>query len=281
MKAGFDIGGTQVHYVVIKGDRIINKGIFPTKSLNQVIEDIGRIIKKYNLKKLGIGVAGEVDCEKGILRFAPNLGWRNINFKKIFKGKFGVRVELDNDANCAALWAHHKFKKKYKNMILFTLGTGVGGGLIINNRKYHSVFGSAGELGHIIVEHNGRKCNCGSRGCLEAYVGAIYLRKKLRKRNWDLKDLTVNAEKGDRFSIKMYKEIGYWLGIACATLTNIFAPEVICFTGGVSGGYKFFIDEVKKVVGERSFETYSKKIKFKKINLSMYSGAIGAGYLIR
>jgi len=281
MLAGIDIGGTNIHYVIEKGNKIITKGLHPTGNLEEVVSFIGKIIKRYSIKKIGIGVAGDVDCRSGILRFAPNLSWQNVNLKEIFKKNFGVDAIIDNDANCAALWVHKKLKERYKNLVLLTLGTGVGGGLIIDGKPYHSQYGSAAELGHIVVKENGRKCNCGGRGCLEAYVGAHYIRKRIKRFGWDLKDLTENAKKRDKFSLSLYKEIGYWLGIASVTFINIFAPDVICFTGGVSGGWRFFIKELKRVVRERAFPYYSEKVKFLRVTLSMYSGSIGALYLTK
>ncbi|MBI4656838.1 MAG: ROK family protein [Elusimicrobia bacterium] len=184
---GIDIGATNTKMAVVNNaGKILKETKFRTadyKTCGSFIKELCRITNEWKkefdpaVKSIGMGIAGDVDPEKGILRFSPNLrGWKNVELAGPVKKQTGLFCVLENDANMAAWGAYAvELKKKYKNVLAVTLGTGVGGGLIINGNLYHGSNGSAGEIGHVKIAEGGRICHCGAGGCMEAYVGSYAL----------------------------------------------------------------------------------------------------------
>ncbi|MDD5102669.1 MAG: ROK family protein, partial [Endomicrobiaceae bacterium] len=185
---GIDMGGTSIKIAIVDDKaNVIEESALSTDIKAQpkkVIQDIINIctkLKFYNkVKSIGIGIAGDVDFKKGVVRFSPNLPkWKNIQLKKEIEKLTKKIVFVDNDANTACIGAFWlDLKAKSDNMICVTLGTGVGGGIIVDKKLYRGNTGTAGEIGHMTLEINGNKCNCGNFGCAETYIGAKYLVKQ-------------------------------------------------------------------------------------------------------
>src|SRR5215475_13156926 len=202
---------------------------------------------------VGIGAPGAVDFAAGNVIFAPNLeGWKDVPLKKDLEKQLGVPVFVENDANIAILGVHvAELKSKPKNVVGIFVGTGIGGGLIINGELYSGFNHTAGEIGHMVVEVNGPKCGCGNKGCFEALASrtAIFQRIKAGIKEGektlltemlgdgleDLRsgDLRKAIRRGDKFVAKVVESAAEYIGIGVANLVNVVGPDVVVLGGGV------------------------------------------------
>ncbi len=288
---GIDIGGTEIKYgLVLKENNeyyLINHGSVktPKNDVKSVVEIIFMVVDKLqkvypNIDAVGIGVAGIVDNNRGKVFYAPNLKWENINLKKILLKKIKVPLFIDNDANFAAIGTHsYELKKRYKNLVCLTLGTGVGGGIIIDNKIYNGYFGLSGEFGHMTIYPDGERCNCGNRGCLERYVGSQWFLKMAIKKIKEnkgfqykqilslvgndinaitTKTLYLAARKNNVFAKNLWSQYGKYLGILVANIVVTINPQIIVFAGGLSGANKYFLPSLKKEVNKRVFPLVTK-----------------------
>ncbi|MBN1384633.1 MAG: ROK family protein [Elusimicrobia bacterium] len=289
---GIDIGGTKILIVLISENGRIKKTIHvPTTSeppltiLNRIAEQL-KLFK--NFKSIGIGIAGDVDGKNGILRLSPNLPkWKNINLKKFFENRLKTPTIVDNDANCAAYGSYVlDGKRKFKNFIMITLGTGMGGGIIIDGKLYRGASGTAGEIGHTTINPNGPKCTCGNYGCLETYIGSkgIVRMWQAYKTSFYTKNITPliianMARKNNKKAQMVFDEFSEYLAMGVSGIINIFNPDMISFSGGVSNDW----DIIKKVFFKKlKYHSFSTPLKHVKIIKSKYSnnlGAIGAALL--
>lgn len=301
---GVDLGATNLHFILVnKMGKILREKIIPTpreseKAVEEIIFQTRCLIQK-STKTVGISVAGLVNQKKGIIHFSPNLGWKNLEvIKKIKKYFPRLKVILENDANTAAWGAYFLIgKKKIKNLICLTLGTGLGGGIIINGQLYRGVSGSAGEIGHIILYPQGLRCNCGNYGCIERYVGVNYLVEMAKKEiiqgrksiimklvKGDLKKITPEiiaqaADKNDRLAKNIWEKMGKNLGITLSGIINLLNPGMVVLTGGISKSAKFFLGELKKTLKKNTFSEPLKRVKIVTVKKNL--GAIGAALLPR
>lgn len=263
---GVDLGGTKILTGVFKNSlECLATAKLSTKSqrgVEEVIERIARCVQDAvdeadlsikNVAGVGIGAPGAVDFASGSVIFAPNMeGWKNISLKKDLEKALGVPVFVENDCNIAALGVHAaELKGKPRHMVGIFVGTGIGGGLILNGELFSGVNHTAGEVGHMVLEVNGPKCGCGNKGCFEALASrtAIFQRIKEGVKDGqktllidmlgdDLKDLRSGdirkaIRRGDKFVDKIVEEASEYIGIATANLINIFNPEVVVLGGGV------------------------------------------------
>jgi len=309
---GIDIGGTNVPSAIIdENGKIIhtihkktvaNEG--PDGVIQRIIDSVNDLVKYFNesikdgkLIGVGIGAPGTLDHKKGMVITSPNLpNWKNIPLVDRISSKIKMPVFIDNDANCAAIAEHWiGAAKGTQNAILLTLGTGVGGGIIINNKIYRGSHGTAGELGHITISINGNKCACGNFGCLEAYASAnaaiARAKEKLKsndavsslktKEPSDItaKEIYLHAEQGDKLAQSVLIESGMFLGIGIATFANIFDPDTIIIGGGFAGAEKYLIPAAIDEAYKRSFRSIMDNIKITAAKLGNNAGMIGAAKL--
>ncbi len=283
---GIDLGATNLHFVLInQGNKILQEKVTPTpketkKAINLIIATIKNFVQKTTAG-IGIAIAGLVNQKEGVIYFAPNLGWRNVKLIKKIKRYFPeLEIVLENDANAAAWGAYFLLgKRKIKNLICLTLGTGLGGGIIIDGKLYRGVNGTAGEIGHITINPQGLRCNCGNYGCIERYIGANYLVAEVKKEikqnkksviskmvNYDLRKITpeiiaLAAKKGDKLAKNIWENVGEKLGIILTGVINLLNPEMIVLSGGISGAVNFFIKELKGTLKKRAFAQSLKRVK--------------------
>jgi len=306
---GIDIGGTNITVALVteKG-KIVRKIRFPTrakegkaKTINHIIKALTEIMKDLpsdSIRGIGIGAAGDIDPDKGVVRFSPNLFWKNVPIVRSIRDKFKLNVVLDNDANAAA-WGTYVLEtgRKVNNLLCVTLGTGVGGGIIIDGKIYHGASGSAGEIGHMTVNPHGQRCNCGNYGCLETYIGSDYIVKKaiceIRKGEKSLiekivggrlKSVTTQtietaALRGDKLARRIWKEAGEYLGLALSGVINLLNPEAIIFGGGVAKAGELIFRPMREVIRKRAFKFPFQKVKFIRTKFGQDLGVIGAGLL--
>jgi glucokinase len=307
---GVDLGGSSIKLGIVTNTGKLIKKISmrteaekgPKKVTANVVSGINELIykSKYKITGIGIGCPGVVTPGKGIVENPPNLpGWEKVNIGKIISGEFKRPVFVDNDANAAAIGElTFGSGKKYKSFIMITLGTGVGGGIVINKKIYHGDFGAAGEIGHISIDYNGPKCNCGSYGCIEAYAGNLYLRErvrtKLKKRpkskiwkliNNDLSKVSPRniqdaAESGDEFAKSVIDELGMHLGSAFASLCNVLDISVFIIGGGIAGFGKPLFDSIKKTIAGRVMAPIRPRVRVLPAKLKNDAGIKGASALV-
>jgi glucokinase len=270
--------------------------------IDNIIAGINQLTSDSNTKISGIGIGcpGVVTPGKGIVENPPNLpGWKKVNIAKVISKRFNKRVNVDNDANAAAIGElTFGSGRKYKSFIMITLGTGVGGGIVINKKIYHGDFGAAGEIGHISIDYKGPKCNCGSYGCIEAYAGNQYLRNRVRhqlkkhpeSKLWKIigKDLNkvsprnvqLAAETGDAFAKSVIEELGFHLGSAFASLCNVLDVSVFIMGGGIAGFGKPLFDSIKKTISQRVMAPIRPRVRVLPAKLKNDAGIKGASALV-
>lgn len=303
---GIDIGGTTVKLGLFSNEgellykweietRIIDNGkyILPdiAESINLFLEN--RNISKGDVLGVGVGVPGPVKNDGTVLG-CVNLGWSVINVSKVLGQLLGLSVRVANDANIAALGEMYKGGGKgYKNMIMVTLGTGVGGGVIIDGNVVDGFSGAGGEIGHINVNpHERQSCNCGKKGCLEQYAsatGIVKLAKDiLRKESCDsklriienitAKDVFDLAKEEDILAINIVEKFSAILGRTLANIACVCNPEIFVIGGGVSKAGDILLENVKKYYLENAFHATT-EAKFKLATLGNDAGIFGGAKL--
>ncbi len=302
-----DLGGTNMRTALLndKGEILAhmrkptNADMGKDKVIEKLITTLRATASKHKIplkriEGIGIGFPGPVDVELGVVLNPPNMkGWVNIPIRDIMEEEFKMPVTIENDANAAALGEHWMGAGKgTKSLVCITLGTGVGGGIVLNDRVWHGATGIAGEIGHTTIIRNGLKCNCGNRGCLEAYASSTgmvrMMRKALsRKSKWSDVDeekldkdgskyITELAAKGNKIALRVIKEMIQILGIAIVNLIHILNPEVIVISGGVTNmGSKLF-EPLRKEVKKRAFEKAIEYLRIVPARLGENAGVIGA-----
>jgi glucokinase len=245
-------------------------------ALQPIIAQVGGIEK---IHAMGIG-APNGNYYSGSIEFAPNLPWKGkIPLAQMFSERLGIPVRLTNDANAAAMGEmQYGAARGMQNFIMITLGTGVGSGIVVNGQMVLGCDGMAGELGHVIVEKNGRQCGCGRKGCLETYCSATGVARTAREilektdkatllRDIPLdkiesKDVAVAAGKGDEVAKQIFEETGRILGEACADFAAFSSPEAFIFFGGLAKAGDLIMNPIKKAYDENVLRVFRDKAKF-------------------
>ena len=308
-----DLGGTNIRVAVIdkrgKIHRRIKRPTLAQEGIKSVCDNLLSAIEEMycffpnkQVKGVGLGIAGAINMEKGLITQSPNFpGCEGYPIKDKIQTGFlkQVAVIIENDANAAAIGERWKGAGRgITNLICLTLGTGIGGGIIVDGKLVHGADGMAAELGHITVQPNGPQCNCGNYGCLEALASATAIRREaieasimhpesdLNERcNGNRQTITAemvyfSAQSGDPVSRKIYQVMGRYLGIGIATLINIFNPEMVVIGGGVSGAWEMFIPYTKEEVNKRSFKIPAEKAKIVPAVCGDDAGLLGGAYLV-
>ncbi len=302
-----DLGGTNVRAIVagldgkISGDdrrpSRASDGLDATietllASLAQACSQAG--VEAGALRGLGIATPGWVDTERGVVPAAPQLiGWRDVPLVEMLQERLGLTVRLENDANAAAL-GENAFGagRGTRHMLYITVSTGVGAGIIVDGRLYGGAKGSAGEIGHTIVDPSGPLCGCGNRGCLEALSSGTAIARRaaeaadrgdsaalagIREREGRLSARLVAdaARKGDAASIAIYEEAGRFLGIALANAVNLLSPEAIILGGGVMQAKDLFLPRAEETMRDLALEEPLKYMRLAEAELGDRAGVMG------
>ena len=306
---GIDIGGTNTKVGLVDRKAKIHAHFdLPTNSEKPAADLFERIFKKLdehfqqfsiqaNIQGIGIG-APNGNYFTGGIEDPPNLKWGSVNLVELAREHLNVPVAVTNDANAAALGEMlFGVAREMKNFIEVTLGTGLGSGIIVNGQLVYGHDGYAGEMGHVIVEKNGRLCGCGRRGCLETYVSATGLRRTvfefLANENEDsvLRDIPFNdltskmvydaALKGDPIALQSFAYTGKILGEALADAVAYFSPEAVVLFGGLAAAGDFIFIPTKKHMEKNLLSVYRNKVKIIPSGLPESDAAIlGAAALI-
>jgi len=294
-----DLGGTNLKCALLDLNlKIRARTSFSTKSFNDkdkliqgIIDSVDSFILNQKLARsailgVGIGLPGPVDALGGIVHFLPNIpGWKEVGLKKILEDKTKLPVFIDNDAKLMTL-AEHKVgaAKEYKNVLCLTLGTGVGGGLIINDSLYRGSDNAAGEAGHLPLNEKGPRCGCGARGCLETYIGNKKITNEASRlfgRKITLEEVSALARKHNPEALKFWDQIGRKLGLALSGIVNLLNLDLIVIGGGVSSAGKFLLESVQEVILLRAMRVQAKRVKIVRAKLGPDAGLIGGGILVR
>ncbi len=296
---GVDLGGTNLRLGLldlryrIRAKLVLSTRRFAKKEIliQAIIDSVYKIITDNHLDRtdilgVGLGLPGPIDVKQGIVHFFPNIaGWKDVNLKSILERNLRLPVFLDNDANLMSLAeANLGAVKGLKNALCLTLGTGVGGGVIISGNIYRGSGFAAGEVGHIPINEKGPRCNCGGRGCLEAYVGnrkILKNAKRLFKRNITLEELSRLAKRRNRQAIKIWSEVGRRVGVALVGVVNLLNPDAIVIGGGVAGAGEVLFDQVRETVSKRAMSVQARQVRIRKAKLGSDAGLIGAAILVR
>ena len=280
---GVDLGGTNIKTALVtQRGKIIKKYETKTeaeKGSATVIKNIINAIEKVKVKNImgiGIGSPGPLNYKTGTVLNPVNLPFRNVPLKKILAKKLKLPVFLDNDANCFTLAeANFGHGKPYRSVVGLTLGTGVGGGIVINKKIYHGK-NNAAEFGHSTINYHGPKSRCGNQGCIETHIGARGINAIYNQKGANPYLIYKQALKGNKKAIKTYEKMGYYLGIGLTNIIYALDPDIIVIGGKISNSWKFYSKKMNETIKERYF---SKPSKIAKSNLKE-AGILGASALV-
>jgi len=297
---GLDLGGTNLKYALGDEDgKLIVKKKKPSRAkeksdliLDNLVESVNELKsqQKTEIKAVGIGSPGCIDFEHGqIIGVAANLPeWSNAPIKNKLEEKINIPVFVDNDANLMALAeARLGAAKNYKNVVCLTIGTGIGGAIIVDGNLYRGATYSAAEIGHMSIEFNGRKCRCGNRGCLELYTAAPAMVEryvhKLKKNGLfyesqeiSTKSIFEKARVHEDLAIETINEVCDYLGAGIANILNLVNPEIVVIGGGVANAGEVFIKRIASATKERALNANARKVKIVKAELGNDAGVIGS-----
>ena len=307
---GVDLGGTKIRVALINAKGKVLQSIrIPTdtkKGSKGIIADIVSCVKK-DLKKsekaeaLGIGVAGQINSKKGIVRFAPNLGWKNVELRSELEKALKLPVIITNDVRAATYgeW-YHGAGNGYDDIVCLFVGTGIGGGVVSGGQMMDGCTNEAGELGHATIVVDGRPCHCTNLGCLEAYAGGWAIAERARElvekdphagkmllslsstiENISAAHIQDAYDKNDPLSRELMDETGHYLASGVVSIVNAFNPKIIIFGGGIMNGFKKLKKVIKEEVAVRALSAATKKVEFVLDELGHDAGTIGAAALAR
>jgi glucokinase len=307
---GVDLGGTRIRAALVNDQgQILSRLERPTlveEGVSSIMRRMVGLVRDIishsplqirDIQGIGIGSAGQIDPWRGIVLSAtPNLpGWGGVPLAERVQEAFGLPVCVDNDANAAA-WGEKQFGagQGLAHLICVTIGTGIGGGLILDGQLYHGAIGVAGEIGHLTVKLDGPPCNCGSFGCLEAYAAgpAIVARAQKAVRagaqtaltqmtNNEPEDITgpliaQAAAEGDPLASQIMRETGRYIGAGLAGLVNVLNPERIIVGGGVAQAGSSLLEPIRRTVLARAMPAAAETLQVVPAQLGEDAGVIGA-----
>ena len=306
MRIGIDLGGTTVKAALCAPDgTLLHKQSAPTPTgdaaglcaaMKQLALGLcaAQGAAPEQITSIGIGVPGSFDKATCTLKFGTNLGMNNVCFADAFQPDFGCTVQLDNDANCAALGeVTAGAAKGAKNMVMVTLGTGVGGGIIIGGKLYTGCNGIAGEVGHMVVRQGGERCGCGREGCLEAYASAAsfvrFAERALAAGRGSLlqahaghlnaKMICDAVDAGDALACELFDDYCVNLSCGLANFINIFQPEAIVLGGGLAGYGEKLLAPLRRLTLPQTFRSDGRNTEIVCASLGNDAGLIGAAML--
>lgn len=305
---GVDLGGTSVNIGLVtpEGEIVVSRNL-PSQVEKGTEWVVGRIVTviqeiaensdpPLRIRGVGVGVAGLVNARSGVLKEATNFpGWRNVPLAMLLSRRLRLPVFMDNDANVAAL-GEYSFGagRGYAHMLMVTLGTGVGGGLILDGMIYRGADGAAGEFGHMTIDKNGVLCACGRRGCVEAYVGTRgIVREALERRGqfpesplqrYDAAELTPkliyeHAVRGDQASIAVFRAVGEYLGIALGNVANLLNIQLVVIGGGVALAGDLLLESARLKLRESALNWGDNDVLVALAQLGERAGVVGAASL--
>lgn len=304
---GIDLGGTNIKGGLVRRDgAVLSRKSIKTEAEGGAAHVIRRIaalvngliaeagVAKSSVVGVGVGSPGPLDTKTGIVHRSGNLRWQNVPLCEILQPQVEMSVFLENDANAAAFGeAWVGASRDSQCTVLLTLGTGVGGGIVMGGRLWRGVADAAAELGHMTIKLDGRPCNCGNRGCVEAYASATAVAARMREavqagRDSALRKAILSGEAvdskriyeaavaGDALAREIMEETGRFLGVAVASLVNIFNPDYIVLHGGMVNAGEMLLGPLRAEMAGRCFEVSQRYLRIVPSALRGDAGIIGA-----
>jgi glucokinase len=310
LACGIDVGGSKIaggvvdeHGTVLEELRVVSPAT-DAAAIEQAIESlVTELRSRHAIAAIGVGAAGYIDKARAVVMFAPNLAWRDLDLKADLQAKLDLPVVVENDANAAA-WGEFQFGAGHDvdDLLLVTVGTGVGGGVVLDGNLYRGAFGVGAEIGHMRVVPDGILCGCGNYGCLEMYASGSALVRDVRAAARagsllaaDLVDraggdpaaitgplVTDAARAGDPFAIEHLATLGRWLGEGIASLTAVLDPAVVVVGGGVSAADDLLLEPTRRAfAAQLTGRGHRPMLDIRKARLGNRAGLIGAADLTR
>ena len=295
-----EIEVNQIKTVLFNLDmKMISKSTIPIESkdnylvtLTKLFSEIDRMIGKHHISfddLLGIGVAvpGLIDKGKGMLEFAPNLGWKAVPIVRVFKDRYSLPIILNNEAKAAAIGERASFYPDINNMVFVSINEGIGCGIFLNGKLYRGASGNAGEFGHITIDTNGPLCHCGNRGCWETFASETYIVNSYLKLPGSNSQLTKTkreiyqyGKNGDLKIRAIFAETGKNIGIGLVNIINGLSPELLVIGGGIVEIKDFIYDEIIKKLKENALTINYKKTTIRFSKLGSLAAVYGMAELI-
>ncbi len=308
---GIDIGGTSIKGAgITKEGKVLDVFSLPVEkgekqdvTINKLIEAINKYIKEQGFKKeeivgIGCGVPGVMDTKAGVITYSNNLQWYDLPIVEMLEKGTGLKVKITNDANAAALGeARFGAGKKYKNIIMVTLGTGVGGGIVIDGKLFEGNLGKGAEIGHSVIVVDGEQCSCGRKGCLEAYASATALIRDTKRamdqhkdsKCWEIAErlgkvdarVAFEAERaGDKIGHELVENYVKYLGEGLLNFFNVFRPEAVILSGGIANEGEYLLSRLRAYFERWNYGFQgTPKVDLLVSELGYDSGKIGAAAL--
>jgi glucokinase len=310
LACGVDVGGTKIAGGVIDEDGTIIEELrvespaTDSEAIEEAIEGlVTELRSRHDIAAVGVGAAGYIDKARAVVMFAPNIAWRNVNLKAELEERVNLPVVVENDANAAA-WGEFTYGAGHDvdDLLLVTVGTGVGGGVVLDGELYRGAFGVGAEIGHMRVVPNGILCGCGNHGCFEQYAsgsalvrearvaasgGSLLARGVLDLAGGDIGQITgplitEAARAGDPFAIEQLEALGRWLGEGIASLTAVLDPAVVVIGGGVSEAGELLLGPVRAAfAAQLTGRGHRPMLEIRRARLGNRAGLIGAADLAR
>jgi glucokinase len=308
LACGVDVGGTKILAGVVDEDGAIVEEVRVespatdvdaiTTAIAGLVDDLG---SRHEFDQVGVGAAGYIDKSRSTVLFAPNIAWRDVELRAELEQRTGKDVVIENDANAAA-WGEFTYGAgaDIDDFLLITVGTGVGGGLVLDGALYRGAFGVGAEIGHMRVVPSGILCGCGNLGCFEMYASGNALVRMAReaaeagradellKRAGGAADsitgplVTAAAQAGDRAAIDLLGELGRWLGEGIASLTAVLDPAMVAIGGGVSEADELLLEPAREgFLSQLTGRGHRPELVIRKATLGGRAGLIGAADLAR
>lgn len=259
----------------------------PEEVVRQMVDAIRRLRHEVDagprqLAAVGFGIPGILDLQAGIVHRSPNLPrWQQVELRSMLEQHLDVACTIDNDANAAVQGeAWLGAGRGQEHCVMLTLGTGIGGGVIIAGEILHGARGYAGELGHTVVDPNGPKCGCGSQGCLEQFASGTAIARMAEPFYGTIsaRDVAREARLGAVRAREIYAQVGYALGVACAGFANLLNPQGVILGGGVAGAFDLFSEALHRTMRERSFIEVYDNLRVVRAQCGTDAGGLGAAY---
>lgn len=308
---GVDIGGMSVKYGLVNenGNILAKRTVKTEGTADSVIDTLGKALvafleenglKKEEIEGVGIGCPGAITAATGTVEYSNNLGWKNVKLTDGLKKYLDTEYKVSNDANVAALGeATFGAAKEFSDVIMLTLGTGVGGGIVLGNKLYEGNESKGAELGHAVLVLGGEECTCGRKGCIEAYCSASALIRDTKRamlrdtdsKMWDYANNDIHnvngrtafamARENDPAAVQVVNDYIMYLSESIMNYCNIFRPQAVVLGGGISGEGKYLIDRVAQYCKERNYGYQgTPEVKILAATLGNDAGIIGAAALL-
>ena len=309
--AGIDLGGTNIAAgIVDESGKMIDSMSVPTnagRDFRDIVKDMAELVKKLadktgipisDIEAAGIGCPGSIDSERGICEYSNNLNMCHADVAGEFRKNLDIPVYIENDANAAALGEYEMNAKGSKSFVFITLGTGIGGGVIINGEIFKGFNGVGAELGHTVINVGGERCTCGRKGCWEAYASVTALIRQTKAAMEQHKDSLMHsiaekegkvsgltsflaAKQGDEAAMEVVSQYFEYIAEGVTNLVNIFQPEILAIGGSISKEREYLLKPVKAFVEKNDFNRYMPKAKIEIAKLFGDAGIIGAAIAAR